>query len=161
MLPTLSNIAQHVGIQQCWIMLHPFKWALMVGFLKVKSWHLILITQLLPHIITILYNCLCLVLTLKFQPLVHFNINCCIRQHKFAAIRSSLSIFYKLCYMLNMLQMNEEMLMRLFGKFGPLASVKIMWPRTEEEKARNRNCGFVAYMRRKDGQKALDALKGK
>ena len=57
-------------------------------------------------------------------------------------------------------QMNEEMLMRLFGKYGPLASVKIMWPRTEEEKARNRNCGFVAYMRRKDGEKALTALKG-
>ena len=52
------------------------------------------------------------------------------------------------------------MLMRLFGKYGPLASVKIMWPRTEEEKARNRNCGFVAYMRRKDGEKALNALKG-
>ena len=50
--------------------------------------------------------------------------------------------------------------MRLFGKYGPLASVKIMWPRTEEEKARNRNCGFVAYMRRKDGEKALNALKG-
>ena len=58
------------------------------------------------------------------------------------------------------LQMTEEMLMRLFGKYGPLASVKIMWPRTEEEKARNRNCGFVAYMRRKDGEKALNALKG-
>ena len=57
-------------------------------------------------------------------------------------------------------QMNEEMLMRLFGKYGPLASVKIMWPRTEEEKSRNRNCGFVAYMRRKDGEKALTALKG-
>ncbi|XP_073256675.1 U2 snRNP-associated SURP motif-containing protein-like [Porites lutea] len=57
--------------------------------------------------------------------------------------------------------MTEEMLMRLFGKYGPLASVKIMWPRTEEEKARNRNCGFVAYMRRKDGEKALTALKGK
>lgn len=56
--------------------------------------------------------------------------------------------------------MTEEMLMRLFGKYGPLASVKIMWPRTEEEKARNRNCGFVAYMRRKDGEKALNALKG-
>lgn len=50
--------------------------------------------------------------------------------------------------------------MKLFGEFGPLASVKIMWPRTEEEKSRNRNCGFVAYMKRKDGDKALAALKG-
>ncbi|XP_046851921.1 U2 snRNP-associated SURP motif-containing protein-like [Xenia sp. Carnegie-2017] len=58
-------------------------------------------------------------------------------------------------------EMNEEQLMKLFGQFGPLASVKIMWPRTEEEKSRNRNCGFVAFMKRKDGDKAISALKGK
>lgn len=51
--------------------------------------------------------------------------------------------------------------MKLFGKYGPLASVKIMWPRTEEEKSRNRNCGFVAYMRRKDGDKAIKDLSGR
>ena len=56
--------------------------------------------------------------------------------------------------------MNEEMLCQHFGKFGPLASVKIMWPRTEEERSRNRNCGFVAFMKRKDAEKALDAMKG-
>eukprot|EP00117_Sycon_ciliatum_P015546 scpid41385/ scgid15341/ U2 snRNP-associated SURP motif-containing protein; 140 kDa Ser/Arg-rich domain protein; U2-associated protein SR140 len=58
-------------------------------------------------------------------------------------------------------QMNEELLCLTFGKFGPLASVKIMWPRTDEEKARNRMCGFVAFMCREDGGKALDALNGK
>ena len=57
--------------------------------------------------------------------------------------------------------MNEEQLCRVFGKYGPLASVKIMWPRTEEEKSRNRNCGFVAFMNRKDGEKALDDIEGK
>lgn len=57
-------------------------------------------------------------------------------------------------------QMNEENLCQLFGKFGPLASVKVMWPRTEEEKARNKNCGFVAYMKREDAEKALDHFKG-
>ena len=56
--------------------------------------------------------------------------------------------------------MNEEMLCRMFGKYGPLASVKVMWPRTEEEKARNRNSGFVAFMKRKDAEKALEAFKG-
>lgn len=56
--------------------------------------------------------------------------------------------------------MNEEMLCQTFGKFGPLASVKVMWPRTEEERARNRNCGFVAFMKRADADKALDAMKG-
>lgn len=57
-------------------------------------------------------------------------------------------------------QMNEENLCQLFGKFGPLASVKVMWPRTEEERARNRNCGFVAFMKREDGEKALEHFKG-
>ena len=47
-----------------------------------------------------------------------------------------------------------------FGKFGPLASVKVMWPRTEEERARNKNCGFVAFMNKKDAEKALEATKG-
>ena len=56
--------------------------------------------------------------------------------------------------------MTEEQLCKLFGQYGPLASVKIMWPRTDEEKARNRNCGFVAYMNRGDGEKALRDLTG-
>ncbi|XP_072361197.1 U2 snRNP-associated SURP motif-containing protein-like isoform X2 [Scyliorhinus torazame] len=58
-------------------------------------------------------------------------------------------------------QMDEEMLCKEFGKYGPLASVKIMWPRTEEERARLRNCGFVAYMNRKHADKALKSLNGK
>ena len=52
------------------------------------------------------------------------------------------------------------MLCQHFGKFGPLASVKIMWPRTEEEKSRNKNCGFVAFMNKADAEKAIEAMKG-
>ena len=51
--------------------------------------------------------------------------------------------------------------MEIFGQYGPLASVKIMWPRTEEERARNRNCGFVAFMSRKDGERALRYVNGR
>ena len=51
--------------------------------------------------------------------------------------------------------------MEIFGKYGPLASVKVMWPRTEEEKQRNRLSGFVAYMSRRDGERALKNLTGK
>jgi len=58
-------------------------------------------------------------------------------------------------------RLTEQQLLELFGKYGPLASIKIMWPRTEDEKARNRNCGFVAYMSRKDGERALSHLLGK
>ncbi len=32
----------------------------------------------------------------------------------------------------------EELLQRKFGKFGALLSVKIMWPRTDEERARQK-----------------------
>ncbi len=58
-------------------------------------------------------------------------------------------------------RLTEQQLMELFGKYGPLASIKIMWPRTEDEKSRGRNCGFVAYMARSDGERALVALMGK
>uniref|UniRef100_A0A8C2E150 U2 snRNP-associated SURP domain containing n=1 Tax=Cyprinus carpio TaxID=7962 RepID=A0A8C2E150_CYPCA len=58
-------------------------------------------------------------------------------------------------------QMNEEMLCQEFGRYGPLASVKIMWPRTDEERARERNCGFVAFMTRRDAERALKHLNGK
>jgi len=58
-------------------------------------------------------------------------------------------------------KISEQQLMEIFGKYGPLASIKIMWPRSDEEKARGRNCGFVAYMNRKDGERALKFLGGK
>ena len=51
--------------------------------------------------------------------------------------------------------------MEVFGRYGPLASIKIMWPRSEDEKQRGRNCGFVAYMARKDAERALKALHGR
>ncbi|KFB37755.1 AGAP005006-PA-like protein [Anopheles sinensis] len=58
-------------------------------------------------------------------------------------------------------KISEQALMELFGKYGPLASIKIMWPRSEEEKMRGRNCGFVAYMSRRDAERALRALNGR
>ena len=47
-----------------------------------------------------------------------------------------------------------------FGKYGLLASVKILWPRMEEEKARNANCGFVAFFTRRDAEIAIKDLDG-
>lgn len=58
-------------------------------------------------------------------------------------------------------KITEQQLMQVFGKYGPLASIKIMWPRSDEEKARGRNCGFVAFMNRKDGERALRHINGK
>ncbi|KAI8138308.1 hypothetical protein BJV82DRAFT_299808 [Fennellomyces sp. T-0311] len=56
---------------------------------------------------------------------------------------------------------NEMMLCQEFAKYGPIASVKIMWPRTQEERERNRNCGFVSFMTRPDAEQALKNLDGK
>ncbi|TKY45633.1 U2 snRNP-associated SURP motif-containing protein [Spatholobus suberectus] len=56
-------------------------------------------------------------------------------------------------------KVDENFLLRTFGRFGPIASVKIMWPRTEEERRRQRNCGFVAFMNRADGQAAKTKCK--
>jgi len=47
-----------------------------------------------------------------------------------------------------------------FGSFGAIASVKVMWPRTEEEKHRSRHCGFVAFMRREDAEEARHSMMG-
>lgn len=38
---------------------------------------------------------------------------------------------------------------------GDLYSVKIMWPRTAEERSRNRHTGFVCYMNRADAEDAM------
>eukprot|EP00597_Dinobryon_sp_UTEXLB2267_P015358 CAMPEP_0170126854 /NCGR_PEP_ID=MMETSP0020_2-20130122/20042_1 /TAXON_ID=98059 /ORGANISM="Dinobryon sp., Strain UTEXLB2267" /LENGTH=920 /DNA_ID=CAMNT_0010360101 /DNA_START=2004 /DNA_END=4763 /DNA_ORIENTATION=+ len=48
----------------------------------------------------------------------------------------------------------EEQLLELFGRYGDINSVKVMWPRSEEEKARKRNCGFVSFKRRRDAEDA-------
>ncbi|KAJ3046205.1 U2 snRNP-associated SURP domain-containing protein [Rhizophlyctis rosea] len=55
---------------------------------------------------------------------------------------------------------DEDMLCRAFAVHGPIASVKIMWPRTQEERERKRNCGFVSFMTREAAQNALKSLDG-
>ncbi|TMW62227.1 hypothetical protein Poli38472_009720 [Pythium oligandrum] len=48
----------------------------------------------------------------------------------------------------------EELLEREFGRYGRVYSVKIMWPRTDEERQRQRNSGFVSFYNRKDADNA-------
>lgn len=52
----------------------------------------------------------------------------------------------------------EDDLMHFFGRYGPLASVKIMYPRTEEEKRKERNCAFVAFCCRKDAERCMSKV---
>lgn len=55
-------------------------------------------------------------------------------------------------------EVTEDTLKREFVRFGPIASVKIMWPRTEEERSRGRNCGFIAFMDRIAAMEAKDEM---
>ena len=55
-------------------------------------------------------------------------------------------------------KVSEASLCEVFGKFGPLASVKIMWPRTDEERLRGKNAGFVAFMNRVDAERCIAVL---
>ncbi|CDJ35599.1 RRM domain-containing protein, putative [Eimeria mitis] len=58
-------------------------------------------------------------------------------------------------------EITEEFLCQQFGKHGVITSVKIMYPRTEEEKRRNRNCGFVSFETRPQAESAKNSLDGK
>ncbi|KAJ1925037.1 hypothetical protein IWQ60_004818 [Tieghemiomyces parasiticus] len=55
---------------------------------------------------------------------------------------------------------NEEALCRVFARFGPIGSIKVMWPRTQEEFDRNRNVGFISFMKRADAEKARKHMDG-
>jgi U2-associated protein SR140 len=52
----------------------------------------------------------------------------------------------------------EEALGRLFGRYGEILSCKVMWPRTDEERLRGHNNGFVSFVRREDAEDAMSAL---
>lgn len=54
--------------------------------------------------------------------------------------------------------LTEEALGRKFARYGDLYSVKIMWPRSEEERMRGRNTGFVAFVRRDEAEDAMEAM---
>jgi hypothetical protein len=56
--------------------------------------------------------------------------------------------------------MDEKELAREFSPYGPIASVKILWPRSEEERLRGKNCGFVSFMERRHAEDALKYMDG-
>lgn len=47
-----------------------------------------------------------------------------------------------------------------FGSFGPLASAKILYPRDDDRK-RDHLCGFIAFMTRKDTERAIRGMQGR
>ncbi|GAW83187.1 U2 snRNP-associated SURP motif-containing protein [Plasmodium gonderi] len=57
-------------------------------------------------------------------------------------------------------EVTEEYICQRFGKFGKVNSVKIMYPRTDEDKKKARISGFVCFENRDDAENARDALDG-
>lgn len=57
-------------------------------------------------------------------------------------------------------EVTEELVCEAFARHGPLASVKIMWPRNEEEQRRPTRTGFVAFMTRADAEHAYEEMAG-
>jgi len=53
---------------------------------------------------------------------------------------------------------SEEALFRSFQHFGAIQSVKIMWPRSEDERLTKRLNGFVAFVKRADAARAKDEM---
>ena len=54
--------------------------------------------------------------------------------------------------------MTEEALQRAFGAHGEVFSVKVMWPRSDDERRRGRNRGFVSFRSREDAADAIEAM---
>lgn len=54
----------------------------------------------------------------------------------------------------------EERLYELFRPYGALNSIKVMWPRTDIERQRGRNIGFVSFMEAADAIVAKQAMTG-
>jgi RNA recognition motif-containing protein len=52
---------------------------------------------------------------------------------------------------------SEEAIAAVFSKFGELVSLKVMWPRTPQERERNRVSCFVCYRYRRDAEAAMEA----
>lgn len=55
-------------------------------------------------------------------------------------------------------RVTEEILFREFSLFGPIESIKIMYPRTAEEKSKEHNFGFVNFFIKADAELAMNAL---
>ncbi|KAF4677797.1 U2 snRNP-associated SURP domain-containing protein [Perkinsus olseni] len=52
----------------------------------------------------------------------------------------------------------EDMLIKEFGKYGSITSVKIMYPRTDEERSRGYVPAFIAFSSREEAQAAKEAM---
>ncbi len=42
-------------------------------------------------------------------------------------------------------EVTEDMLLKIYSKYGEIESIKLMQPRSEEERKRKRSCAFIKY----------------
>lgn len=44
-------------------------------------------------------------------------------------------------------EVTEEMLARIYSRYGEVEAVKVMQPRNDEERKRKRNCAFIKFFK--------------
>ncbi len=44
-------------------------------------------------------------------------------------------------------EVTEELLVKIYSKFGEIESLKLMLPRNEDERKRKRNCAFIKFFK--------------
>jgi U2-associated protein SR140 len=55
-------------------------------------------------------------------------------------------------------EVTEELLVRIFSKYGEIESIKLMLPRSEEERKRKRNCAFIKFFKYEAAENAKEEL---
>ena len=55
-------------------------------------------------------------------------------------------------------EVTEDLLLKIYSKYGEVESLKLMLPRNEDERKRKRNCAFVKYYRYEGAYLAKEEL---
>ena len=58
-------------------------------------------------------------------------------------------------------EVTENLLARIYSKFGEIESIKLMLPRNDDERKRKRNCAFIKYYKYESAYLAKEELSEK
>ena len=55
-------------------------------------------------------------------------------------------------------EVTEDLLARIYSKYGEIESIKLMLPRNDDERKRKRNCAFIKYYKYESAYLAKEEL---
>ena len=58
-------------------------------------------------------------------------------------------------------EVTEDLLVRIYSKYGEIESIKLMLPRNDDERKRKRNCAFIKYYKYESAYLAKEELSEK